>query len=376
VVGEDAAHSDNADGPWRPTRRQLLKAGGIGAAAAVAGGGVLAAVGGPTGSPRTVSDSMMTRLIPGTDIALPAIGLGTFQTFDAFPEDARATREEVLRRFWSAGGRVVDVSPLYGLSEENIARYAVPAGIQNQLFITNKIWSTGDYLWDESHAERSLRGSMQKLSRTTPFDVMQCHSLVNAETVVPMLHAWKVEGRVRRLGVTHHDPAYFGPLANWVRTGDVDFVQVRYSIAERRAEETILPLAADNGVAVMANMPLEKARLHQLVGTRPLPDFTADLGIESWSQYFLKWVIAHPAITVALAATSNPDHADDNMRAGRGPLPDEAMRARMLEHMRSIPGFTEVTAQRWYPEKRYPGVVNRAMSAMQARTTWRPEGAV
>jgi predicted aldo/keto reductase-like oxidoreductase len=230
LAGKEIGHSNNADDPWRPTRRQLLQAGGIGAAAAVAGGGIFAAVagGGPSGAPRPMSEGLITRLIPGTEIALPAIGLGTFQTFDAIPEDARATRVEVLRRFWAAGGRVVDVSPLYGLSEENIARHAVPAGIQNDLFITHKIWSTGDHLWDDSHADRSLRTSMQRLSRTTPIDVMQCHSLVNVETVVPILHAWKAEGRIRRLGVTHHDPAYFGPLANWIRTGDADFVQARY----------------------------------------------------------------------------------------------------------------------------------------------------
>jgi diketogulonate reductase-like aldo/keto reductase len=337
---------------------------------------VLATTGGLPDSPRQTAADIITKTIPGSDVALPAVGLGTFQTFDAIPKDARTTRDEVLKRFWASGGRVVDVSPLYGLAEENLARHAVAAGIQNDLFLTNKIWSTGDYLWDESHADQSLRSSMQTLSRTTPFDVVQCHSLVNAETIIPILHAWKAEGRIRRLGVTHHDPAYFEPLANWVRTGDVDFVQVRYSVAERRAEETILPLAADNGVAVMANMPLEKARLHQLVSDRALPGFTGDLGIESWSQYFLKWVIAHPAVTVALAATSNPDHVDDNMRAGSGALPDESMRARMLEHMRSIPGFDQLTKRPWYPGKSYPGEVNRAMAAIQARSEWRPAGTV
>ena len=304
------------------------------------------------------------------------IGLGTFQTFDAIPENARAARVEVLRRFWAAGGRVVDVSPLYGRSEENLARYAVPAGIQSDLFLTNKIWSTGEHLWDDSHADRSLKTSMQRLSRTAPFDVMQCHSLVNVETVVPILHAWKAAGRIRRLGVTHHDPGYFGPLANWVRTGDVDFVQTRYSIAERRAEEQVLPAAADSGVAVMVNMPLEKGRLHQLVGDRPLPDFAADLGIRSWSQYFLKWAISHPAVTVALVATSEPDHLSDNMEAGRGELPDASMRTRMLEQMQTIPGFDRVTRQPWYPGKRYPGVVNRQMAVVQGQSTWRPSGTV
>ncbi|HEX2286652.1 MAG TPA: aldo/keto reductase [Mycobacterium sp.] len=363
---------------WQFSRRQVLQIGGLGAAAAAGGGLAAAMIGGGPGQapPRPLADGLITRRIPGTTIELPAVGLGTFQTFDALPEDERATRAEVLRRFWAAGGRVVDVSPLYGLAEENIARHAVPAGIQDEMFVTNKVWSTGEHLWDESHADRSLRNSMQRLSRTQPIDVMQCHSLVNVETIVPILHAWKTEGRVRRIGVTHHDPAYFEPLGNWVQTGDVDFVQVRYSIAERRAEERILPVAADRGVAVMTNMGLEKGRLHEFVGDRQLPDFASELGIRTWAQYFLKWVVSHPAVTVVLAATSDPAHLDDNMEACRGPLPDAAMRTRMLEHMQEMPGFDRVTGRPWYPGKRYPGVVNRAMAAVQARTSWRPSGTV
>jgi diketogulonate reductase-like aldo/keto reductase len=376
---ELTANDDAGGFVWEPTRRQVLQIGSLGAAAAVAGGGTFAAVssGRPSQTPTApVSDGMIRKYIPGTETALPAVGLGTFQTFDALPDDARATRAEVLRRFWALGGRVVDVSPLYGLSEENIARYAVPAGIHDDIFLTNKIWSTGEHLWDESHALRSLNTSMQRLARSRPFDVMQCHSLINVETIVPIMHAWKVEGRISRLGVTHHDPNYFGPLANWVQTGGVDFVQTRYSIAERRAEERVLPAAADRGVAVMVNMPLEKGRLHQLVAGRPLPGFAAELGIQSWSQYFLKWVISNPAVTVALPATSVPEHVEDNMAACHGALPDMAMRARMLEYMQGIPGFDRVTGQPWYPGKKYPGVVNRDMAAIQARSSWRPAGTV
>jgi diketogulonate reductase-like aldo/keto reductase len=358
------------------SRRRLLQAGGIGAAA-LGVGGLLASTErkGPL-APRTAADNVIMHTIPKSDVAVPAIGLGTFQTFDVIPQDARRDRLEVLRRFWAAGGRVVDVSPLYGLSEDTIASYAVPANIQNDLFITNKIWSTGAFLWDDSFADASLRSSMQRLSRTVPFDVMQCHSLINVETIVQIMHAWKAEGRIRRLGVTHYDPAYFGPLADWVQTGDLDFVQVRYSMAERRAEDRILPMAADLGVAVMINMPLEKARLHELVGYRPVPDFVADLGIETWAQYFLKWVISHPAVTVALPATANPAHLDDNMRAVLGELPDSAMRTRMLDYVQAIPGFSEVTKRPWYPGKHYPGEVNRAMAEIQSRTSWRPAGNV
>jgi diketogulonate reductase-like aldo/keto reductase len=377
--------SPDPDG-WRPSRRRVLQ---LGAAATIAGGGALAAIacGGPARSPAPsaagpgsgpiqapaapVGAGLIGKQIPGTDIDLPAIGLGTFQTFDAIPEEARAVRDDVLRRFWAAGGRVVDIAPQYGLAEENVARSAVADGFQNDLFVTNKVWATGDYLGDDSHAETSLNDSMQRLSRTAPIDVMQCHSLVNVDMIVAVLHAWKAEGRIRRLGVTHHDPAYFGPMATWIQTGDLDFVQTRYSIAERSAEQRILPLAADNGVAVTVNMPLEKGRLHQFVGDRPLPDFAAELGILTWSQYFLKWVISHPAVTVALPATSNPDHLSDNMAACQGPLPDAGMRTRMLDHLLAMPGFDRLTAQPWYPGKQYPGVMNRDLAAIRGRSTWR-----
>lgn len=380
---------DGDPGPWRPSRRRLLQLGGLTAAAAVAGGGVYAAADGghrltpeagasggvdrPQAPPPPLPADTVTRTIPGTDIALPAIGLGTFQTFDALPEQARSVRDEVLRRFWASGGRVVDTSPLYGLAEANIARSAVEDGIQNNLFVTNKIWSTGNYLGDASHAEASLDTSMRRLSRTTPIDVMQCHALVNVDMIVPLLHAWKAEGRIRRLGVTHHDPDYFGPLASWISGGNLDFVQVRYSIAERRAEDEILALAAANDVAVTVNMPLEKGRLHHFVGDRPLPEFVGELGIRTWSQYFLKWVISHPAVTVALPATSDPGHLTDNMAACQGPLPDAGMRVRMLEHMRSMPGFDRVTGQPWYPGKSYPGIMNRDLGAIRARSSWRSQ---
>ncbi len=378
-----------APGQWRPSRRRLLQVGGAGAAAALVGGGAHVAVGrrslAQTGTPEAmgaggvsalpaappVGAGLISRKVPGSDIYLPAIGLGTFQTFDAIPDEARAARAEVLRRFWAAGGRAIDTSPLYGLAEEIIGQTAVAEGIQDDLYVTNKIWSTGGHLGDDSHAETSLNNSMHRLSRTAPIDVMQCHALVNVDMIVPVLHAWKAEGRIQRLGVTHHDPAYFEPMASWIQNGDIDFVQTRYSIAQRSAEERILPMAADNGVAVTVNMPLEKGRLHQFVRNQPLPDFVADLGIQTWSQYFLKWVIAHPAVTVVLPATSNPDHLVDNMGACQGPLPDGEMRARMLAHMQSMPGFDDVTAQPWYPGKQYPGIMNRDLAAIRERSSWR-----
>jgi diketogulonate reductase-like aldo/keto reductase len=253
------------------------------------------------------------------------------------------------------------------MAEVNLGDFATALGINDQMFVTNKIWSTGEYLADDSHAERSLKLSMERLWRDR-IDVMQCHSLVNVEVIVPLMHAWKKEGRVRYVGVTHHEPAYFGVLTDWVERGNLDFVQVHYSIHTRMVEERLLPAAADRGVAVLVNMPLEKARLHKVVEGRPLPSFAKELGIETWSQFFLKWVISHPAVTCALPATSNPDHLMENVGAMRGPLPDRAMRARMLRHMESIPGFDRLDSMPWYPGKSYPGVIGRAQAELRSRT--------
>jgi diketogulonate reductase-like aldo/keto reductase len=354
---------------WTPTRRELIKAFGLGAAAIM-----LPAAGLLSGTARaqgidSPGDFIMRR-IPRTNEVLPAIGLGTFLTFDIVPGQKRGNVHEVVQRFWQAGGRVFDTSPLYGMAEVNLGDFATALGINDQMFVTNKIWSTGEYLADDSHAERSLKLSMERLWRDR-IDVMQCHSLVNVDVIVPLMHAWKKEGRVRYVGVTHHEPAYFGVLADWVERGNLDFVQVRYSIHTRVAEERLLPAAADRGVAVLVNMPLEKARLHKVVEGQPVPAFAKELGIETWSQFFLKWVISHPAVTCALPATSNPDHLMENIGAMRGPLPDRAMRARMVQHMESIPGFDQLdrlAASSWYPGKTYPGLISRGQAELRSRT--------
>jgi diketogulonate reductase-like aldo/keto reductase len=291
--------------------------------------------------------------------SLPAIGLGTFLAFDRLPGEPREDLEAVMRQFCDAGGRVVDTSPLYGMGEVNVGDLAAKLGVNDQLFITNKIWSTGEYLGDRSHAQRSLEISLQRLWRKQ-MDAMLCHSLVNAGTVVPLLKEWRTAGLIKYAGVSHHEALYFTELANWVENGDLDLVQAHYSIAVRDAEQRILPAAAERGMAVMVNMPFEKGRLFELVKGRALPGFAHEIGVQSWGQYFLKWIVSHPAITCALPATANPRHAADNMGALRGPLPDQAMRIRMLRHMESIPGFGAVSRTAPYPGRKYPGVIERA----------------
>lgn len=355
--------------------RRSLTAGGLGAASLA----VLGTTGTPAHAqvpqvpsspmpqaPAQPMDILMKRA-GRADEMLPAIGLGTFLTFDTIPGQKRDHLGEVMRRYWAGGARVVDTSPLYGTAELTVGDYATALGITDRLFIANKIWATGDFLADESHALQSLRQSEGRLWRER-IDLMQVHSLVNVDVIVPYLRAWKKEGRIRHVGVTHFENPYFEPLANWVQRGNLDFVQVNYSIFNRRAEERILPLSAERGTAVLTNMPFEKARLFKIVEGRPLPDFAREAGMTTWAQYFLKWVISHPAVTAALPATADPAHASDNIAALRGPMPDAAMRQRMVKYMETVPGFEKLAEMPWYPDKRYPGIIGRAQAQLRART--------
>jgi diketogulonate reductase-like aldo/keto reductase len=242
------------------------------------------------------------------------------------------------------------------MSEVNVGEFARTLGLTNDLFITNKTWATGEYLGDSSQAQRQFEQSLTRLSRDR-IDVMQVHSLVNVDAILPLLKAWKAEGRIRYVGVTHHDPLYFAVLEKWIENGDLDFVQLRYSIRQRGVEDRILPAAAARGTSVLANMPFEKARLFELVKGQPLPDFASDFGCENWAQFFLKYVISHPALTCAIPATTNPDHVVENMGALRGALPDDSMRTRMVEHMESLPGFDNLPQTPWYPGKNFSGLV-------------------
>jgi diketogulonate reductase-like aldo/keto reductase len=263
---------------------------------------------------------------------------------------------EVMRRFHEAGGRVIDTSPLYGMAEVNVGDFALSLGIAGDLFITNKTWTTGEWLSDNSHSEAQFRKSAERLWRRS-MDVQQVHSLENYDQVLHLLRKWKDEGRVRYIGVTQWHREYYDTMERLVRSANLDFIQVNYSIFSRQCEERLLPACADQGVAVQINMPFEKARLFTCVQGRSLPGFAAEIGITSWAQFFLKFVLSHPNVTVAIPATSNPEHVTDNMAALYGELPDQKMRAAMIRHMEGISGFDATLRQPPYPGKKYGGVV-------------------
>jgi aryl-alcohol dehydrogenase-like predicted oxidoreductase len=321
------------------------------------------------GAPRApTAGPVLNRMIGRTNESLPALGLGTFLTFDLLPGRNRDALREVTRRYIDAGVRVIDTSPLYGTSEVSVGGFLSAMGTTDQMFISNKIWSTGDYLGDESHALASMEQSRLRLWRDK-IDLFHCHSLVNVDAIVPLLRTWKKEGRIRYVGASVHENDYHHILAGLIDKDLLDFVQVNYSIFNRNAEERILRSAMDKGIGVLTNMPLEKGRLHKIVEGRPLPDFARDIGVENWAQFFIKWAMGHPAVTTVLAATSNPDHAAENVGALRGPQPDQSMRQRMARHMEGIAGFANLASMQWYPDKQsmYQGVIRRSQAALRQR---------
>jgi diketogulonate reductase-like aldo/keto reductase len=296
------------------------------------------------------------RAIPKTGEMIPAVGLGTFETFDVTPGEPRANVREVIRLFHAAGGRVIDTSPLYGMSEVNVGDFIAALGIADNIFITNKTWTTGEYLSDNSHSEAQLLRSRERLWRRR-LDVLQVHSLENHDQVRHWLAKKKAEGAVRYIGVTQWSPEYYDTMERLVRTGTLDFVQLAYTIHTRAAEQRLLAACADNGVAVQVNIPFEKARLFTPVINRAVPDFATEIGIKSWAEYFLKFILSHPAVTVVIPATSDPKHAVENMGALYGQLPDAALRERMARYYMELPGVTEAMRQPPYPGKNYGGVV-------------------
>jgi aryl-alcohol dehydrogenase-like predicted oxidoreductase len=351
-------------------RRRFLGAMGVTAAGAAIAANATAqeTTGGAAAPSAPAAGPVLTRTVPKTGEQLTALGLGTFLTFDRRPGEARDDLREVFRRYVEGGGRVVDTSPLYGSAEVSLGQFMTQAPETSGIFLANKIWATGEYLGDESHAEESFRQSRLRSWRDT-IDLMQCHSITNAQVVVPLLRSWKKDGLIRHVGITHHETSAHEALTRFIESGAVDFVQTNYSIFDRNAEQRLLPAAADNGVAILINLPLEKARLLKVVEGRPLPDFASEFGAKTWAQFFLKWVMAHPAVTSVLCGTSNPDHMSDNLQAMHGPLPDEAMRRRMVAHMETIPGFSSIATMAWYPGKEgmYSGLIRDAQANARSR---------
>ena len=263
--------------------------------------------------------SLATRPIPVDGRRLPVVGLGTWQTFDAGTDAAaRANLGGVLARFVELGGTVADSSPMYGSSESVLGDLAERDGLHPQLFLATKVWTRG-----RAAGIAQMEESLRRL-RSPRIELMQIHNLVDWKQHLPVLRAWKAEGRIRYLGITHYTASAYGEVEAVLRTEKLDFLQINYSLLEQESAQRLLPLAADRGVALIANRPFAEGALFQQVKGRDLPAEALALGCRSWAQLFLRWILAHPAVTCAIPASNKLAHLEDNMAAALGPLPDLA----------------------------------------------------
>jgi diketogulonate reductase-like aldo/keto reductase len=307
------------------TRREVAKL--IGGTTA----GLLLPLQASRGQGKSEPSTILMRTIPSSGEKLPVIGLGTWQKFDVdLTSDVRRQLEEVLSLFVKLGGRVIDSSPMYGRAEEVIGELTSALGIREKLFLATKVWTRG-----KEKGIKSMERSMALL-RTNRIDLMQVHNLLDVQTHLASLRQWKEQGRIRYLGVTHYNSSAFPEVEKILRTEKLDFLQINYSLMEREAEQDILPLARERGVAVIVNRPFGAGDLFDKVRSKPLPDWAGDFDCRSWAQFFLKWIVAHPAVTCAIPATGKPQHLEDNMQAGFGRLPDANTRRRMIEIVRSL----------------------------------------
>ncbi|NKE64223.1 aldo/keto reductase [Ramlibacter sp. RBP-2] len=270
---------------------------------------------------------MHTRIIPSTGAPLPVIGLGTWRGFDVGNQPAELPqRGEVLAALFAAGGSVVDSSPMYGSSEQVAGELLERSGSRAKTFVATKVWTSGRQAGIEQ-MERSMA-----LLRTPHIDLMQVHNLLDWRTHLATLREWKSQGRISYLGVTHYTDAAHAELEAVMSAEVLDFVQFNYSITDRAAEQRLLPLAAERGIAVLVNLPFGGGRLLGRLRQQALPGWAADIGCESWNQLLLKFVLSQPAVTCVIPGTSSPRHMRDNAGAGTGELPGPAFwRPRLAE---------------------------------------------
>src|SRR5436305_550202 len=272
------------------------------------------------------SSGMLTRAIPSSGDKLPMIGLGTWSVFDVNLTPENRTRlGEVLSLFVKHGGKVIDSSPMYGRAEGVIGELAAQLHLRDSLFIATKVWTAG-----KEAGITMMERSMDRF-QTKRIDLMQVHNLVDVETQISSLREWKTKGRIRYTGITHSQVRGFYEVERIMRSQKPDFVQINYSVMEPGAAQRILPLAQELRMAVIINRPFGGGGLFERVRAKQLPNWAAEFDCRSWAQFFLKWIIAHPAVTCVIPATNNPRHVEDNMQSGIGRLPDIKTRQRMVQ---------------------------------------------
>ncbi len=278
----------------------------------------------------TESEKMLTRPIPGTDESIPVIGLGTWEVFDVAgtPEEMK-TRRQIIDMLVEKGGSLIDSSPMYNRSEKIVGDIIEASGNRDKLFLATKVWTNG-----KSRGESQMRRSAE-LMNAGVIDLMQVHNLRDTDVHMATIREWQQEGRIRYNGITHYTASAHDALERAMQKHKPQFIQINYSLGEREAEQRVLPLAQELGIAVLINRPYLTGRLFAAVRGRELPAWANEFA-DSWGQFFLKFIVSHPAVTCAIPATSKPHHMADNLGAGFGVMPDAATRQRMAAFWDSI----------------------------------------
>jgi aryl-alcohol dehydrogenase-like predicted oxidoreductase len=309
----------------REERRAFLRLGaGAAALASPLGRSALAQ------APAPGAQIMNRRPVPSTGEKLPVVGCGTWRTFDVGDDEAAQARlADVLRVLFAAGGSVIDSSPMYGSSEAVTGELLTRLSAHHKAFVATKVWTQGR---DEGIAQ--MEASMRKLQQPR-IDLMQIHNLADWRTQLATLRAWKASGRIRYIGITHYTPSAFGEVEAVMRSEKIDFVQIDYSADDRDAEDRILPTAKERGIGVVINQPFGGGSLLARLRDRPLPGWAQEIDCTSWAQVLLKFVLAHPAVTCVIPGTGRPEYMTDNVRAGFGHYPDDALRRQIVAAIRA-----------------------------------------
>ena len=269
---------------------------------------------------------MARRIIPSTGELLPVIGLGTSRVFDTnLSEKSLNPRKEIVKALLDHGGSLIDTSPMYGRAEEVTGKIAQDLKINDQLFLATKVWIEG-----KEAGEIQMNASSKKLNKAV-IDLMQIHNLLDWKTHIKTLYEWKEQGKINYIGISHFRSNAFSQIEKIITKERIDFAQFNYSLEEREAEKRLLPLCREKGVATLINRPFMRGKLFKAVARKKLPSWTYEYNVNTWSQFFLKFILANQAVTTVIPATSNPAHMIDNLIGGIGPIPEVGLQKKMVE---------------------------------------------
>ena len=272
-----------------------------------------------------IENNMARRIIPSTGELLPVIGLGTSRVFDTdLSKRSLDPRKEIVKALLNHGGNLIDTSPMYGMAEEVTGKIAKDLKVNDQLFLATKVWIEG-----KEEGEVQMKESSKKLNKAI-INLMQIHNLLDWKTHIKTLYDWKEQGKINYIGISHFRSSAFSQVEKIIEKERIDFAQFNYSLNEREAENRLLPLCKEKGVAPMINRPFMRGKLFKAVAKKKLPIWAYEYNINTWSQFFLKFILANPAVTSIIPATSNPVHMVDNLIGGIGPIPEMDLQKQMV----------------------------------------------